>query len=65
MQIAHERAPEGFKHVHDVISEEELNTIALRYKRVAGFDPSMLASKARNDHHPYFPRARIFGDFGG
>jgi len=42
MQIAHERAPDGFAHIHDVIPRDELEAIALRYKRVAGFDPSML-----------------------
>ena len=46
MQIAHERAPEGYSHIHDVIPEEELNAISIRYKRIAGFDPSMLAKKA-------------------
>lgn len=45
MQIAHERAPEGFPHIHDVIPQEELNAIALRYKRVAGFDPNQLARR--------------------
>lgn len=45
MQIAHERAPDGFTHIHDVISEDELNAISIRYKRIAGFDPSMLAKR--------------------
>lgn len=42
MQVAHERAPDGFQHIHDVISEQELGAIALRYKRLAGFDPAAL-----------------------
>ena len=42
MQIAHERAPAGFAHIHDVIPQEELEAISIRYKRVAGFDPNML-----------------------
>ncbi|WP_353147464.1 flavin-dependent oxidoreductase [Pollutimonas bauzanensis] len=42
MQIAHERAPEGFAHIHDVIPEAELAEIAIRYKRLAGFDPQAL-----------------------
>ena len=46
MQIAHERAPEGFDHIHDVIPEDELNAISVRYKRVAGFDPGMLGKKS-------------------
>jgi len=42
MQLAHERAPHGFRHVHDVVSENELADIAARYKRLAGFDPNAL-----------------------
>ena len=38
MQIAEERAPNGFANVEDVISRAELEEIAARYKRVAGFD---------------------------
>jgi 2-polyprenyl-6-methoxyphenol hydroxylase-like FAD-dependent oxidoreductase len=44
MQIAHERAPQGFADIHQVIPQEELADIALRYKRLAGFDPQSLAA---------------------
>ena len=37
MQLVEERAPDGFGHLHDVISAEELQTIADKYKRIAGF----------------------------
>ena len=37
MQIAEERAPHGFAHVHDVIPREELEAISARYKQLAGF----------------------------
>jgi len=37
MQIAEERAPNGFKHIHEVISQAELEEIANRYKQTAGF----------------------------
>ena len=37
MQLAEERAPDGFANIHDVISQEELEAIAARYKQVAGF----------------------------
>lgn len=37
MAIAEQRAPEGFKHIHDVMPREELEGIAARYKQVAGF----------------------------
>lgn len=45
MQIAEERAPNGFDDIHDVISEEELQSIALRYKQIAGFDKESLNKK--------------------
>lgn len=38
MQMAEERAPDGFRAVEDVIAREELEAVAARYKRVAGFD---------------------------
>jgi 2-polyprenyl-6-methoxyphenol hydroxylase-like FAD-dependent oxidoreductase len=45
MQIAEERAPDGFQHIHDVISQEELERIAAQYKKLAGFDKEMLNQK--------------------
>lgn len=46
MQLAYERAPEGFAHVHDVIPAAELDSIAADYKRAAGFHPQELAQRA-------------------
>lgn len=37
MAITEQRAPQGFKHIHDVMPREELEGIAARYKQVAGF----------------------------
>jgi 2-polyprenyl-6-methoxyphenol hydroxylase-like FAD-dependent oxidoreductase len=37
MQIAEERAPNGFAHIHDVIPQAELEAISARYKQLAGF----------------------------
>lgn len=37
MQLAEERAPQGFAHIHDVITQHELEEIAARYKQTAGF----------------------------
>ena len=37
MQLAEERAPNGFDDIHTVISREELEAIAARYKQAAGF----------------------------
>jgi 2-polyprenyl-6-methoxyphenol hydroxylase-like FAD-dependent oxidoreductase len=46
MQIAEERAPNGFKHIHDVMSQAELEEIALRYKQTAGFTVTQVNQKA-------------------
>ena len=46
MQLAHERAPEGFEQVTDVIPQDELEEIANRYKKIAGFDPKALNQRA-------------------
>jgi 2-polyprenyl-6-methoxyphenol hydroxylase-like FAD-dependent oxidoreductase len=45
MQIVEERAPNGFDHLYDVISREELEEIAARYKKIAGFDKEALNQK--------------------
>jgi 5-methylphenazine-1-carboxylate 1-monooxygenase len=45
MQIVEERAPNGFDHLHDVISQVELEAIAARYKKIAGFDREALNQK--------------------
>ncbi len=46
MQIARERAPEGFANVYDVISREELESIAADYKLAAGFHPESLGARS-------------------
>jgi 2-polyprenyl-6-methoxyphenol hydroxylase-like FAD-dependent oxidoreductase len=47
LQLAEERAPNGFTDVHDVISREELEAISLSYKQTAGFDKDSVNRKAR------------------
>lgn len=42
MQLAEERAPNGFQQVEEVIPRDELEAIARRYKQVAGFDHERL-----------------------
>ncbi|MCW5732309.1 MAG: flavin-dependent oxidoreductase [Alphaproteobacteria bacterium] len=42
MQMVEERAPDGFARLEDVIGEAELREVAATYKRLAGFDPSIL-----------------------
>lgn len=45
MQIAEERAPEGFDNIYDVISYNELVEIANKYKQIAGFDQESINNK--------------------
>ncbi len=46
MQTAHERAPNGFTHVHEAIAGDELERIATEYKKAAGFDCEALNARA-------------------
>jgi 2-polyprenyl-6-methoxyphenol hydroxylase-like FAD-dependent oxidoreductase len=46
MRIAHQRAPEGFARIDDVMAREELESIAEAYKRTAGFHPAALNERA-------------------
>jgi hypothetical protein len=45
MQMVEERAPDGYKVVTDVLSQQELEDIAANYKRVAGFQVEGLNAK--------------------
>jgi 2-polyprenyl-6-methoxyphenol hydroxylase-like FAD-dependent oxidoreductase len=45
MQMVEERAPDGYKIVTDVLSQQELEDIAANYKRVAGFQVEALNAK--------------------
>jgi len=47
MEIVAGRAPDGFTHLYDVISQDELEGIAARYKKIAGFEKDELNSKAK------------------
>ena len=44
MQLAEQRAPNGFKDVATVFAPDELEEISSRYKRIAGFNPDQLNS---------------------
>lgn len=46
MQLAYDRAPQGFADIHDVIPADELQEIADGYKRTAGFHPAALNERA-------------------
>ena len=47
LQLAHERAPDGFKNIYDVIPKEELEGVGKQYKLVAGFEMDSVNQKAR------------------
>lgn len=47
LQLAEERAPDGFKNVYDVIPKEELDGIGAAYKIVAGFEMDNVNKKAK------------------
>ncbi|MGW7367293.1 flavin-dependent oxidoreductase [Streptomyces sp. NPDC054841] len=38
ISMVHQRAPDGFENLHDVISEDELAEVSLRYAVTGGFD---------------------------
>jgi 2-polyprenyl-6-methoxyphenol hydroxylase-like FAD-dependent oxidoreductase len=42
MELAEQRAPDGFRDIHDVVSEAEMVEISSSYKRMAGFDAAAL-----------------------
>lgn len=46
LQMAEERAPDGFENVYDVIPKEELEDIGRVYKKVAGFEMDSVNVKA-------------------
>ena len=47
LQLAEERAPDGFNNVYDVIPKDELEEIGRVYKKVAGFEMESVNVKAR------------------
>jgi 2-polyprenyl-6-methoxyphenol hydroxylase-like FAD-dependent oxidoreductase len=48
MELAEQRAPNGFQDVHDVIAHQELAEIAARYKQTAGFSVEQV-NRPRNE----------------
>jgi 5-methylphenazine-1-carboxylate 1-monooxygenase len=45
LQMAEERAPGGFKHINDVLTQDELQHTAASFKKVAGFDVETVNSR--------------------
>ena len=46
MQVVEDRAPNGFTNLHDVVSQAELEAIALNYKLAVGLDLETVNAKA-------------------
>jgi len=46
LDLAEERAPNGFARAEDVFAPGELEGIAVRYKQIAGFDPERLRARS-------------------
>lgn len=49
IKLARERAPDGFTDIEQVLPLAEREEIAMRYKRLAGFDPQLLNERASYD----------------
>ncbi|KAH8767242.1 monooxygenase [Diaporthe sp. PMI_573] len=47
LQLAEERAPDGFEDVYSVIPKEELESVGAKYKAVAGFEMEAVNVRAR------------------
>jgi 2-polyprenyl-6-methoxyphenol hydroxylase-like FAD-dependent oxidoreductase len=45
LQTAEERAPDGFNHIHEVLSQEELTATATSFKQAAGLDVDTVNSR--------------------
>jgi 5-methylphenazine-1-carboxylate 1-monooxygenase len=45
--LAHRRGPNGFTHIHDIISEQELTQIANDYATITGLDPDVSNQPSR------------------
>ena len=55
MEIAEQRAPQGFQDIEEVISRRELEEISRAYKAEAGFDPTSLNHRPTLTVRPTVP----------
>jgi 2-polyprenyl-6-methoxyphenol hydroxylase-like FAD-dependent oxidoreductase len=47
LQLAHERAPDGFGNIYDIIPRQELEDVGKQYKMIAGFEMESVNAKAK------------------
>ena len=57
LQLAEERAPDGFSRIEDVVSSEELGSIAHSFSAAAGLDAELV-----NSRPPFVPRLAAMRD---
>jgi hypothetical protein len=61
LQLAHERAPDGFENINDVIGSMELEEVGKAYKLLAGFDMESVNKKAKETEGLWSSRIQANG----
>jgi hypothetical protein len=62
LQLAHERAPDGFENIDDVIGSMELEEVGRAYKQLAGFDMESINKKARETEGVWSTKLKEYED---
>ena len=61
LQLAHERAPDGFENINDVIGSMELEEVGKAYKLLAGFDMESVNKKAKETEGLWISKQKANG----
>jgi hypothetical protein len=61
LQLAHERAPDGFENIDDVIGSMELEEVGKAYKLLAGFDMESVNKKAKETEGLWSSKGQAIG----
>ena len=64
LQLAHQRAPDGFENIDDVIGAAELEEVGKAYKLLAGFDKETVNKKAKETEDLWSSRQKANGTAG-
>ena len=51
MELVHQRAPDGFRNIDEVISKNELEEVGRNYKTLAGLDIQEVNKRAKETKH--------------
>jgi hypothetical protein len=62
LQLAHERAPDGFENIDDVIGSMELEEVGRAYKQLAGFDMESVNRMARETERVWSSKLKEAGE---